>query len=230
MEKAKYYFRRIPSLLVAITLIALTIFTGLASVSKVAGSFVKNTEISVPEVKGSQSENSTVLGNSEEVELNGSGGSSESSDNNSLTQQLSPTLTPTAAVLQADLIGSLGASSSISNTGKCVITVFGKQYDVTSLQTTHPGGNIFVCGADNTSAYQGAHGTDVSRMAPYLLVTSTTSTSGSVSGTSASRVSPTPKLVNTISEEELEEEKQEFENALEQAKNNLENEREENDD
>lgn len=66
----------------------------------------------------------------------------------------------------------------------CIITIFGKQYNVASLRNSHPGGDVFVCGADQSAAYQGAHGTSVSRLAPYL-VTSTTQggTSNTGSGT-----------------------------------------------
>ena len=55
----------------------------------------------------------------------------------------------------------------------CIITLFGVKYDVSPLQSIHTGGNIFVCGTDMTSVYQSQHGTDVTRMIPYLLVTPT---------------------------------------------------------
>jgi hypothetical protein len=66
----------------------------------------------------------------------------------------------------------------------CIITLFGVQYDVAPLQPTgaHPGGNIFVCGTDMTTVYQGMHGTDVSRMVPYLYTPAT----------------PTPTVVPTV--------------------------------
>ena len=51
----------------------------------------------------------------------------------------------------------------------CVITLFGKQYDVATLQNAHTGGNLFACGIDMTATYQAQHGTDVSRMLPYLI-------------------------------------------------------------
>lgn len=58
------------------------------------------------------------------------------------------------------------ASDKYSN---CIVTLFGKQYDVSPLRGDHPGGNIFTCGTDMTSVYQGEHGTSVSRMQPYLI-------------------------------------------------------------
>ncbi|MFA6105215.1 MAG: Ig-like domain-containing protein [Patescibacteria group bacterium] len=58
----------------------------------------------------------------------------------------------------------------------CVINLYGKQYDVTPLQPTgaHPGGNVFLCGQNNDALYFGMHGTDVTRMIPYLLPTTYT--------------------------------------------------------
>ena len=53
----------------------------------------------------------------------------------------------------------------------CIITLFGKQYDVTSLRNTHPGGDVFVCGTDQTALYTGKHGTNLNRMQPYLVPT-----------------------------------------------------------
>lgn len=55
--------------------------------------------------------------------------------------------------------------------GKCIITLFGKQYNVTDLQRTHTKGVTFVCGTDMSSVYQGQHGTDMTRMEPYLIKT-----------------------------------------------------------
>lgn len=60
--------------------------------------------------------------------------------------------------------------------GSCIITLFGQQYDVTSLQSAHTGGNIFVCGTDMTASYQSMHGTDATRMIPYLIQASPTPT------------------------------------------------------
>lgn len=51
----------------------------------------------------------------------------------------------------------------------CLVTISGVQYDVTSLQSPHPGGNIFVCGTDMTTVYIGQHGTSTTRMAPYTI-------------------------------------------------------------
>lgn len=78
-------------------------------------------------------------------------------------------------------------------TTPCIITVFGIQYDVTPLQTSHTGGNIFVCGTDMTATYQAQHGTDVSRLAPYVLATS----SPTPTPTAAPSVTPSPTPTGT---------------------------------
>lgn len=77
----------------------------------------------------------------------------------------------------------------------CVITLFGVQYDVSPLQPTgaHPGGNIFVCGTDMTAVYQSMHGTDVTRMIPYLLPTAT----ATPTPTAVPSVSPSPSPTET---------------------------------
>ena len=39
----------------------------------------------------------------------------------------------------------------------CIVTINGKSYDVTALQITHSGGNVFICGTDNTSIFFRQH-------------------------------------------------------------------------
>lgn len=74
----------------------------------------------------------------------------------------------------------------------CVVTIFGQQYDVAPLQTGHTGGNIFTCGTDMTTVYQSMHGTDVSRIAAYLIATPTPTPTPSTTPT------PTPTPTPTI--------------------------------
>jgi len=64
----------------------------------------------------------------------------------------------------------------------CVVTIFGKRYNITTLVNSHSGGNVFTCGADMTASYRSRHGTDVSRMNRYLI-----NSNGSV-GSSSSNV------------------------------------------
>lgn len=99
----------------------------------------------------------------------------------------------------------LGAIKVVNaaTTPPCIVTIFGQQYDVTSLQTNHTGGNIFVCGTDMTTTYQSMHGTDVSRMLPYLITptpipTATPSPTPSSSPTSTPSPTVTPTVTPTL--------------------------------
>lgn len=65
----------------------------------------------------------------------------------------------------------------------CIITLFAKQYDVATLRSDHPGGDVFICGTDQTAIYQEQHGTDVSRMQPYLV---TNNNQSEINGSSSS--------------------------------------------
>ena len=49
------------------------------------------------------------------------------------------------------------SSQASTNTNACIITISGQKYDVTQLQTTHSGGNVFECGKDNTSIFFSQH-------------------------------------------------------------------------
>ena len=80
------------------------------------------------------------------------------------------------------------ASNPTSNA--CIVTLFGQQYDVTTLRSTHSGGDIFKCGTDMTAVYQNRHGTNLSRMQPYLISPAATSTNPT--GSIGSTITPTP--------------------------------------
>ncbi len=65
---------------------------------------------------------------------------------------------------------SAGSSSTSSTTaGSCIITVNGSSYDVTRLEKTHSGGNVFKCGTDNTSIFARQHGTNYKLIAKYKI-------------------------------------------------------------
>jgi hypothetical protein len=81
-------------------------------------------------------------------------------------------------------------------TTPCIVTVFGQQYDVTALTSSHTGGNIFVCGTDMTATYQAMHGTDVSRILSYL-ITPTPTPSPTVTPGNTPTASPSPTPMNT---------------------------------
>ena len=53
--------------------------------------------------------------------------------------------------------------------GKCVITLFSKEYDVTEVNKTGGDKDLFDCGKDMSSQYSVKYGNDVSRMEKYLV-------------------------------------------------------------
>ena len=59
--------------------------------------------------------------------------------------------------------------TQIPNADRCIITVFGNEYDVTDLQDTHSGGNVFNCGTDMTSVFQSRHGNNTRLIQRYLV-------------------------------------------------------------
>lgn len=86
------------------------------------------------------------------------------------------TKTPASAALTNSPVAT---AQQATNPNACIVTLFGKQYDVTTLRSTHSGGNIFSCGTDMTTVYQNRHGTDMSRMQQYLVSTAPSQTGGS---------------------------------------------------
>jgi hypothetical protein len=85
--------------------------------------------------------------------------------------------------------------SSIPNAnaaGTCIVTIFGKQYDVAPLQTSHSGGNVFTCGTDMSSVYQGMHGTNISKIASFIVTTPTPTPTPNPTPSPTPVVTPTP--------------------------------------
>lgn len=60
-------------------------------------------------------------------------------------------------------------SNNVQTASKCIVTILGDKYDVTTLQTTHSGGNVFICGTDMTSQYEIEHGSNLRRIQPYKI-------------------------------------------------------------
>jgi hypothetical protein len=88
------------------------------------------------------------------------------------TQTPLPKLKPTNPKIilpPSTTLTTLSTSVTFNNNSRCLITLFGQQYDVTSLRSTHSGGDVFACGTDMSAVYQGQHGTSLARMAPYLV-------------------------------------------------------------
>ncbi len=52
---------------------------------------------------------------------------------------------------------------------KCIITVSGSSYDVSSLKNTHTGGDMFNCGADMTEEFNDEHGGNLNKIEEYLI-------------------------------------------------------------
>jgi len=199
----------------------LTLGTSVMGMTKVVGSF-KDTRPAAPEIK------QEVLGEKIEVESDNTvasnktvttgtqktanastalatNTSAKSSSPKTTTTPVNPTTTAAAPAQQA------------ANTG-CIITLFGKQYDVTTLQNTHSGGNIFNCGTDMTASYQSQHGSNVSRMQQYLVTGSTSpattpsgSTNGGSTNTSGGSVTTSSHSSNDDDDDEEHEEEDEEE-------------------
>lgn len=113
------------------------------------------------------------------------------------------------AVLGLTVWISSGNIKTTQAAAPCIVTIFGKQYDVAPLGIQHPGpkgttlidlggSTFFQCGSDMTSVYQSQHGTDVSRMAAYAYVvptntpTPTATPPATPTPTAGSTVTPTP--------------------------------------
>lgn len=121
----------------------------------------------------------------------------------------SVSVTPTHPASLQQLKTTMGASTAqpqntaINTSNRCIITLWSNQYDVTSLQTSHSGGNVFQCGADMTAVYQSQHGTNLSRMQQYLVTNTGGSTStGGSSGQSGSQ--PPSSQTGSTKEREFE--------------------------
>lgn len=145
---------------------------------------------------------------------------------------VSPKLTVKTAI--SPILKATGASIATTttttptqNANQCVVTLFGLKYDVAPLRNSHSGGDIFTCGTDMTAIYQSQHGTNVSRMAKYLITV--TNPNPSVSPLP----STTPSQVNhdyDDDEEKFEDEKKDSGRKYETEKNKSEKEHELDDD
>ena len=167
---------------ILMTVIAgLTLATSVGGVMKVAGS-MNSYKPKVPEVKtvqaALQEESELIKTDDKKPETKPSPTVTTAPRTVRSSLALNTTPTPTPSLTPS----ASGTNGSTTNSSACIITLFWKQYDVTSLQSGHPGGNVFKCGTDQTVLYQSQHGTDLSRMQPYLVTGSnSSSSSGSTS-------------------------------------------------
>ncbi len=51
----------------------------------------------------------------------------------------------------------------------CIITIDGRRYDVQTLRTTHPGGDVFQCNTDMSDIFHGQHGDNLRMIQKYLV-------------------------------------------------------------
>ena len=65
--------------------------------------------------------------------------------------------------------GETKASPLIKPEDKCIISVFGKEYDIGPFRKIHPGGDIFKCGEDMTETFMNQHGKDVERIQKFII-------------------------------------------------------------
>lgn len=209
--------------LATVVISGLTIFSTGAAVIKVASS-VDHVSARVPEVKAAETVEANADQESPKAEV-------ESGQNSVSTIPTRPAATPTPKTTPSILAARTTLQTTISPTPTpkpnttslgCIITLFGKQYDVSPLQTTHTGGNIFNCGTDMTAVYQGQHGTDVTRMQPYLVSTGNpgnpipTPTPGNTN-TGGTSVSPTTDRENEKDDTEKESDREGIKKAVETA-------------
>ena len=68
------------------------------------------------------------------------------------------------------------STSSIVTSNKCIVTIKGSKYDVTTLRNTHSGGDIFNCNTDMSTTFTNQHGNDLARIKQYLVTTTGTKT------------------------------------------------------
>lgn len=74
-----------------------------------------------------------------------------------------------SSIVSGSVTISANASDVFSN---CVVRIFGQSYDVSVLGSTHSGGNVFNCGTNMDAVYSSQHGTNTSRIQPYLIPSS----------------------------------------------------------
>ncbi len=182
---------KIASSIVVVILGLVTVGTGVAGVAKVAGTIgtgkphiVENAQAATNTNAGGTSDSSNSVVNSSQngTQTTGSSGVLGASTNTGTTLKTNNTTTGAVVSAAATNTALNTTTSQASTSGGCIITLFGKQYDVTSLRTSHTGGNIFACGTDMTTTYQSMHGTDVTRMQAYLVTSSGNTGSGTTTG------------------------------------------------
>lgn len=165
-------------MLVMAVLGGLTVGTSALGIGKALTGTTKS-DFTVPEIKGveTSAETPTILPTNAEPNT--------ITNNNPTIKTKAILPTPTLTLIPTLIPTSVPDS-------RCLITLFGSQYDVTTLRSTHSGGDIFKCGTDMTTTYTNQHGTNLSRMTKYLVTTSNNSNSNSNSKNTNSAPTATP--------------------------------------
>jgi len=65
--------------------------------------------------------------------------------------------------------GESGTSTMMGPADKCIISVFGQEYDIGPFRALHPGGDVFKCGEDMTETFMQQHGKDLKRIEKFLV-------------------------------------------------------------
>ena len=100
----------------------------------------------------------------------------ESSSSISTSSESSSSI-PSSSSTSSETISSVSSStSSIVTSNKCIVTIKGGKYDITTLRNSHSGGDIFVCNTDMSTTFSNQHGNDLARIKQYLVTTSGTKT------------------------------------------------------
>ena len=117
-------------------------------------------------------------------------------------------------------------AKSVEASTPCIVTIFGIHYDVSPLGTMHSGpqgttvdagaAGFFQCETDMTTIYQNQHGTNVSRLSPFIYTPPTTTPTPSVSPSPILSVSPVPTISQTPHHEELDDDENEIEDEIEE--------------
>ncbi|MFA6017173.1 MAG: hypothetical protein WC744_03740 [Patescibacteria group bacterium] len=179
----EYISKNIVSAIVVTVLTGITVTTSAAGTAKLLGS-MNSFKPSVPEVRGVQ-----AVDNTDKTKKTISIAKTNSAGGTKLTNSIPSPAGNIAKKIIAMISPTLAPAVNnnvAQNSNSCLITLFGKEYDVFSLQTTHSGGNIFTCNSDMTSTYQTRHGADVSRMQKYLVAsTGTAYSNGTRTGSTA---------------------------------------------
>lgn len=175
-----YRLKQLTTKFIFLALVAITLTTSTAGFIKVAKSYNSKDKLdNLPEVQIANSqEGGEVLG----VENEPGNTGSQQPTNTSNQTNFSPSPTPKTPQpilssptklaqnpLLKPVVPTTTPTQNTTNPNACLITLWGQQYDVTSLRDTHSGGDVFVCGTDMTAVYQSQHGTNLSRMQSYLV-------------------------------------------------------------